>query len=285
MQLKRYDNVVEFYRRVEAFLLEREAEHNYLLGACTELMRYPGRLEQPPYLAALEEGGAVVAAAMMTSRALMISFIASGAQEEALSMLAHDLAGDHATLPGVRCAAQDARVFAELWHSLKGQAYQLWMAMRIYKLESVKPVVGVPGQLRRAVVADRDLVVEWIAAFNREALGETDTSRVGAYVDDVLGSDTRGVYLWVDGQPVSMAGYSGPTPNGIRVVAVYTPRERRGRGYASACVAALSQLLLDGGRKFCFLFTDLSNPTSNSIYQAIGYTPVSDLESYTFADP
>jgi predicted GNAT family acetyltransferase len=79
-----------------------------------------------------------------------------------------------------------------------------------------------------------------------------------------------------------MAGYTGSTPNGIRVTAVYTPPERRNRGYASACVAALSQMRLEGGRRFCFLFTDLANPTPNRIYQQIGYRAVCDMDEFTF---
>jgi predicted GNAT family acetyltransferase len=79
-----------------------------------------------------------------------------------------------------------------------------------------------------------------------------------------------------------MAGSTGPTPHGIRIGAVYTPPEYRQRGYASACVAYLSQMMLDSGRKFCFLFTDLSNPTSNHIYQQIGYEPVCDVDNYVF---
>ena len=63
---------------------------------------------------------------------------------------------------------------------------------------------------------------------------------------------------------------------------MYTPPELRGRGYASACVAALSARELDEGRRFCFLYTDLSNPVSNAIYQRIGYTPVSDVVDYRF---
>ena len=79
-----------------------------------------------------------------------------------------------------------------------------------------------------------------------------------------------------------MCGVGGPTPNGIRIGPVYTPPEFRGRGYASACVAAASQLQLDAGRRFCFLFADLSNPTSNHIYQEIGYEPVGDVDRYVF---
>lgn len=68
----------------------------------------------------------------------------------------------------------------------------------------------------------------------------------------------------------------------LRVAPVYTPPELRGRGYASACVAAVTQAQFDRGRRFCFLFTDLANPTPNEIYQAIGYEPVCDVDEYRF---
>ncbi|HJW22008.1 MAG TPA: GNAT family N-acetyltransferase, partial [Candidatus Limnocylindrales bacterium] len=74
----------------------------------------------------------------------------------------------------------------------------------------------------------------------------------------------------------------GLTPNGIRVGPVYTPPELRGRGYASNLVAGVSQLQLDAGRTFVFLFTDLANPTANKIYQEIGYEPVNDVDEYEF---
>jgi predicted GNAT family acetyltransferase len=98
-------------------------------------------------------------------------------------------------------------------------------------------------------------------------------------------SDASGVWVWDDGgDVVSMAAYTGPSPNGIRVNGVYTPPDRRGRGYATGCVAALSRWLLDRGRTFCFLYTDLTNPTSNAIYQRIGYRPVADVDQYAFAE-
>ena len=89
--------------------------------------------------------------------------------------------------------------------------------------------------------------------------------------------------LWEhDGRVVSLAGHAGETPNGARVGPVYTPPELRGRGYASALTAALTEQLLERLR-FCFLFTDLANPTSNSIYQRIGYRPVTDITLWRFA--
>ena len=102
-------------------------------------------------------------------------------------------------------------------------------------------------------------------------------------VDGGLRSGTRTFYLWEhDGRPVSMAGVTGPTPHGIRVGPVYTPPAERGRGFGSALTAAASQAQLDDGRRFVFLFTDLDNPTSNKIYQAIGYEPVIDIDQWSF---
>ncbi|MDQ3529019.1 MAG: GNAT family N-acetyltransferase, partial [Actinomycetota bacterium] len=88
--------------------------------------------------------------------------------------------------------------------------------------------------------------------------------------------------LWDDGGPVSLAAAVGPTPNGIRIVSVYTPPPLRGRGYAGACVAELTARMLTRYR-FCFLYADLANPTSNAIYQRLGYHPVGDAGTYAFS--
>jgi predicted GNAT family acetyltransferase len=107
-------------------------------------------------------------------------------------------------------------------------------------------------------------------------------------IDHRLASNVSGIMLWEDeGEPVSFAGWGGRTPNGIRVGPVYTPPELRGRGYATALTAELSQRLLDGrlfdgGRQFCFLYTDLANPTSNAIYERIGYRRVAESAEVLF---
>src|SRR5207249_2972148 len=94
----------------------------------------------------------------------------------------------------------------------------------------------------------------------------------------------RTAWLWAVGDRiVSLACVGGLTPHGTRVGPVYTPPADRGRGYASNLVARASQLQLDSGREFVFLFTDLANPTANKIYQAIGYEPVIDIDEYSFS--
>ena len=124
--------------------------------------------------------------------------------------------------------------------------------------------------------AERPLIIEWLLAFGREALGGDDATRVAASADDWLAGKGRTLWLWDDGGPVSLTGVGGDTPHGTRIGPVYTPPEVRKRGYASALVAAVSQAQLDAGLRFCFLYTDQANPTSNKIYQAIGYRPVTD---------
>ena len=127
-------------------------------------------------------------------------------------------------------------------------------------------------------------MLEWFVAFGVEALGEDiDPQATARSVDAYLTTEGMSLYLWEDEKPVSMAGRSRPTPNGATVNYVFTPPEHRRKGYASACVAALSQLLLDAGCRYCFLFTDLADPTSNRIYKAIGYEPICDLDEYEFS--
>ena len=121
-----------------------------------------------------------------------------------------------------------------------------------------------------------------------EALGEADPTEVSDLTDRWLGRRGRTLYLWEDGedgeggQVVSLAGAGSQTPTGVRIGPVYTPPEARNRGYASALVAAVSQTQLDAGRAFCFLFTNLANPTANHIYQTIGYEPIRDVDAWRF---
>ncbi len=285
MRLERFDDTAEFYGCAQAFLLAREAEHNLMLGLCAAL-RQGNVYQQPPYLAVVEDEGEVIAVAMRTPPyRLILSEMADTRPIPLMGQDVHEVFGDE--LVGVSGPKAVSRTFAEWWSSITGKPHRLNMAQRIYRLEQVRPVSGVSGELRRASEADRDLLLDWETAFEREAIGEADREQAERMVEQALSADPamRGRFLWWDGgQPVSMVGYTGPTPNGMRIGPVYSPPGQRGRGYGSACTAAVSQWLLDQGRRFVFLYTDLSNPTSNHIYQNIGYEPVSDVDEYRFDD-
>ncbi|HEX5415360.1 MAG TPA: GNAT family N-acetyltransferase [Chloroflexota bacterium] len=283
LQLTRFTRVEDFFPAAEPFLAAHEAENNLLLGICGTLLKRPAASAEPLYFALVRSGDETVAAALRTPpHNVVLSHIPGEAvATDAIARLAGDLRAAYGTLPGVLGPTALSRAFAEEWTRLVGGRYAIGMRQRIYRLDTVQPPVGISGRLRRAAADDHALLARWLTAFHDEADPDAPLD-AEAMVAQNLDSPVRALYLWEDPDPVCLVGFGGPTPNGARVGPVYTPPEYRRRGYASAATAALSKLLLDVGRRFCFLFTDLANPTSNRIYQAIGYRPVSDVDVYRF---
>ena len=156
------------------------------------------------------------------------------------------------------------------------------MQQRIYQLDAVTPPSPLPpGRLRGVNPDDLDLVADWIAAFNAEAGVLSPEPRRQA-ADRIA---RQSLFFWETDVPVSMAGWSGRTPNGVRVGPVYTPPAYRRQGYAAASVAGLTQRLLATGSRFCFLYTDRANATANGLYERLGYRPVCDVVDYDFEPP
>lgn len=279
MRVTRFESVGEFRERATPFLLEHEAANNLILGISASVADGSARYEGPLYFATVDDGGAVIAAAVRTPP---YSIVLSVAPAEVTPLIAADILAISPDLPGVNGTSNVSHAFAEAIRVRSGRRFALARAMRIHELQRVIPVHDIPGQLRRATLADRDIVLAWSRSFSEETSGAPDDAADARALDMLGDAGDRAMYLWHDGGPVSMCGFSGPTPNGIRVSYVYTPPHLRGRGYASAAVAELSQHILDSGRRFCFLYTDLRNPTSNRIYQRIGYEPVIDVDEYAF---
>ena len=278
MQLRQFDAVGDFLGIAEPFLVDREAEHNLMLGVASSLTEAPEAYSGPPYLAVVTDRDRVVAAAVQTPPFRLV--LSEVDDPRAIGPLAEDSLVNE--MPGVLGPVEHVRAFVEARVALGGRRGALEMSERIYQLTEVQPIPSVPGNARPATLGDRDLVIAWLEAFRREAFGEADPVSVVADADRWLARRGRSLHLWQAGDVVSLAGTGGRTPNGIRIGPVYTPPDARRRGYASALVAAVSQEALDAGCRFCFLFTDLDNPTANHIYQAIGYTPVRDVEAYAF---
>lgn len=165
--------------------------------------------------------------------------------------------------------------FVDRWRAAGRQASQP-TGRRLFRLDAVLPPANVPGRARQAVQADRDLLVAWATAFQAEALPGEPPVDAGRMVDNSLRRE-GGCWVWeVAGAPTSMLRTTAPAVGVVRILSVYTPPEHRRHGYASACVAAASAWALARGADACALYTDLANPTSNKIYQAIGYRPVED---------
>jgi GNAT superfamily N-acetyltransferase len=281
----RSSSVADFLARAGEFLGEREAENNLIFGILSNVEADPTQYAGVPYLASVVHGGRVVCAAIRTPPWRLV--ISEMDHPAAAHLLAEDLraAGAHgAGLPGVVGPSAAAGHFAEAWGEATGVPARLGRHERSFRLQRVIPPRPASGALVRSRPEHRALLAEWSEAFHVEAIGSSAPAQdFDANADRWIRGIGRTGYLWVDdGRPVSLAGAGGLTPNGIRIGPVYTPPDLRGRGYASNLVAGVSQLQLDAGRTFVFLFTDLANPTANKIYQDIGYEPVIDIDEYEF---
>jgi predicted GNAT family acetyltransferase len=283
LRVDRFADAPSFLDAAEPFLAEREAEHNLILGIAASLLRDPDRPTAPPYLAVVRDRDETVGAAVMTPPFNLV--LSCMADRAAIAAVATDLADPPDGLPsppGVTGPIEIAHAFGRLWGPPRGRAVRKILAERVYRIERLVPPTAVPGRVRLAGLDDRDLLVAWCHAFLLEALGRSDPEDAIGLVERGLQTGTRSFYVWEHDGPASLAGVNGPTPNGIRLGPVYTPPERRGHGYGSAVTAAATQAQFDLGRRFVYLFTDLANPTSNKIYQAIGYQPVIDVDQLAF---
>jgi predicted GNAT family acetyltransferase len=276
MDIIRYPAAREFLDEAEPFLLRAEAENSLILGIARELVSDSSGLAVTPYFAAVRDEDGICVAAFRTLRTKL--GITRARRNDALAVLASDVQAVAPALLGVLGPEPSAKLFADELAALRGARASRALSQRIFELRAViAPQSPPPGELRPARPAEAELLEGWIAGFLAE-VGES-----GDPASLVAERLRRGqLFVWDDDGPSTMAAWAGKTPNGVRVNFVYTPPESRGRGYASACVAALSQRLLDEGNDFCCLYTDLSNPISNSIYQKIGYRPVSDAGFYRF---
>lgn len=206
---------------------------------------------------------------------------------EAVPLVVTAMAEAGHDLPGVNGPADSARAFAELWCAGHDQAFEVTMAVRLHVLGELSPPPGVPGRSRPATVADQDLLTSWSWGFRQEAdpANGADEESVRADVEQRIA--TGCAYVWLDAtgageEVVSYVGHSPVVAGVARVGPVYTPAERRGRGYASGLVADVTGRLLDHGATDVCLNTDVANPTSNKIYARLGYRPLTDTTAYAF---
>lgn len=276
---RRFADPAEYSQLMTPLLLEQEAANCLQLGLLSDMTQgqHQGALlatvgvdGQPPQLSLMQT----------PPYRLILGQPAPGADEATLlQLLVAQLPAD---LPGVVAPVQFGQRFARAYTRQHGGRARLNVSERIYACHAVNPPAGVPGRMRRATARDRELLIRWRRAFGIEAV-PSEPDRSEEHVQRDLSADPGGLWLWeVSGEPVAMAGARGPTPNGIRVGPVYTPPEKRNNGYAAALVAQLTQLLLDQGRGFVFLFTNLANPTANALYQRLGYRGAADRSMYDF---
>jgi hypothetical protein len=275
----------EFLDRAGPLLDADEARHNLVLGIAGVLRDRPE--VYPDFrLWVVEGAGAPVAAALITPPHNLV--LADAADPLALGPLAEAVHDSGVPIPGVVGNRPTVGLFNDIWAARAGVAPRLRRAQGVFALTAVRPVPSSSGAARAARPEDRRLILEWMEAFSAEALPEEpfDRERTARGVDHRITNmeaTAAGIWLWVAaGEAVALVAYGSPTPEGIRLGPVYTPPERRRRGYATSLVAEVSARLLEGGFRRCYLFTDLANPTSNAIYRRIGYEQVCESAEYGY---
>lgn len=274
MEFRRAKDLVAGADWVLPYLMQNEAFNNLQIGVLERVREAP-KTWPDMLLAWIESEKEVLVVASRNAPKLVIS---NAVRLEAIDLLAERLSGSTAGFLGWQGPVDEAARFARLWGQVTGAHVRQGANMRVFQLTEVHPVPVSPGRIELATPEQRDLVIDWSRAFIRDADVHDDPSEVPGVVDRLLA--LKAIYLWMDREPLSMAAAGSNTPNGSRINLVYTPRERRRHGYATSLVAALSKRLLGEGRRFCFLYTDLANPTSNAIYKRIGYRAVGDINEY-----
>ena len=217
MNVRLVDRPAEFLQTAGPQLAADEARHNLILGLASTLDEHPS-LYVDCRLWLVEGAGNVVGAALRTPPRGLV--LAQPATDEALAALVDAIEDD---LPGVVGARPEVDVFAGLWVGKTGAAQQVKIEQGIYALSAVLPVAEPGGRSRLATRDDRPLLLDWWKAFVIEAVHETDPDldEIRRAVDYRLGDRHGGFLLWDDRETVSLAGYGGRTPNGIRVGPVY----------------------------------------------------------------
>ncbi len=280
MQVDTLRDPGELLEQVRPFLMADEARHNLALGILGFARDHP---DIYPELEGwiVRDDGPIAGVAVRTPPYNLI--LARPVDDRALEALAASISSE---LPGVVGAVPEVDGFTEAWSARYDVTATVRLEQRIYTLERLVTPRPTDGRFRLAGAGDRALAIAWVREFTAEALhgDDRDAGRIERSIDARLdAASAGGIVFWeVDGEPVSLAAFGGPTPNGMRIGPVYTPPERRGHGYGSAVTAAASGLVLDRGVRFCFLYTDLANPTSNGIYMRIGYEPVCDSRELAF---
>ena len=261
------------------FLAENEAANTVVLGVALRCQRAP---RGDAVMVVVRDGDAVRMVAVMTPpHALVLST----GDADAIPYLAEAFDAAAIRPPGVSGVTPLAERFAAVWTSRGRAVARPESQLILYRASSIRAAADVPGELRPASDDDLERLAAWQFRFAEQA-GLSAAERTADMRAVVAARLARGeMVVWaVHGRPVSNAAFVPTTPAGDagRINAVFTLEEERGKGYASACVAALSRQLLERGWRYCLIFADRGNPTTTRIYPRLGYGEIATFSQMAF---
>ena len=269
-----YKQANDFEAVAKPFLVENEDVYSLFYGILQGIKA--GRYENPLMVTIEEEGHLVALFQMTPPHPLNIVIIDDTKTDAILTFAASEFLDREIHIPSVVGLKSVVFPFAEIWKELTQVDTRLAMDQGLYRLDEVnQSLTGSPGTWRYARKDEAPLIEEWYHSFNEDAgLPKADNHEIQLKVEQFL--EGQEVFFWEDnGKVVSMMKKARPSDHGVTVSFVFTPQEERKKGYARTMVAAGSEELLKT-YDFCVLYTDMMNPTSNKIYQEIGYKKIAD---------
>lgn len=273
MKIKRYTDTNTFYSKVSSFLEKNEDVNNLALGILNKLVKNPNTYgEMKPVYFTVESENLIKLVMLMTPpyNLQLVGINDPEAVEKAID----GLISNNISIPGIIGCKELCLNFEKLWKEKTSCKSETAMDQRIYRLDTVKKVPKTEGFFKIADENEIDILTQWFIEFHDYLNEQISQESAAKSIKSLI--NRKRAFLWIDKGPVTMIVANRGSENGITVSGVYTPERFRRMGYATSCVAKASQYLLDQGYKYCTLYTDLSNPTSNSIYQKIGYKPIAD---------
>ncbi len=277
-----HDHASELISLSGPYLEQNECENNLPIGLAYRLAEDPYYYgsELPLLLSILEQERVIGVVVMTPPKRIVLSRIDRDIQAVVVHLVRH-LRRIDVQIPGAVGPAVETQAFADCWvEGVPGVSTSISRRMRVFEARSTANLPLSLGKMRFARMNEYSLMARWIVAFSEELGEPVNLEDAKSRVEQVI--NDQQLYVWDHDGPVSIAGVSRPMRNGTTIGPVYTPSEHRGKGYATSCVMLLTKKLLSDGYSFCSLYTDLSNPTSNSIYMKIGYIPIGDALELDF---
>jgi predicted GNAT family acetyltransferase len=274
MRIRTTDDGRAMLDTVRASLVAHEIENAIVLAV---LGRVAAKRDRADLLVWIEDDeGRVLASAVRTSRP---QALVSTGPRAAIEALADALATTHRSLGGVHATEDVADAFTARWCARTGDRSHVGLQTTVYVAASVTPPRDPGGAPRLARADEIDRLVPWLDAFAREAEVETDGPAPEMARRHV---EAESLWLWDHDAPTCMAIATEATPSTSRISWVYTPKDRRTRGYGSALVASLTARAFARGKRAVTLDADVRNATSNAIYARIGYAVIGAAKTVHF---
>ena len=281
MQIIQYREIQDFLNENEALLIQNESFHNLMLGLAYAIRDKKIETTMPLFYS-ISEGQDVIACALRSNddRPLIVTHM----PHQAIDLLIQDLLVNGIELAAVVGEESSATYFENQWTKTKKLNYKINIHLGIYECFKVILPREILGELVEANEDHKEVLREYIRGFNQECFPNSPI--LDENIEKLMNRHLQNKSIFLlktkNNEIVSMVANTRSTLNGGTISLVFTPPNLRGKGYASCAVALLADKIITDGKKFANLFTDLTNPTSNSIYQKIGFVKIGQNIHFDF---